>query len=205
MVDVFYGFKQESTSKYAQNGGKICVTKIKLYPGTVNQIKTQEKDGYSALKIKIGRFFREIKAGISDLEGIKVGDELKAGSVFTAGDVVKVTGISKGKGFQGVVKRWGFRGGPITHGQSDRQRHPGSIGQRSTPGRVYKGKHMGGRMGGQTVAVKGLRIMSVNDDEILVSGVVPGGRNRMLTIAKMKANKPKKFIPLMEKDGKLEN
>lgn len=97
---------------------------------------------------------------------------------------VTITGVSKGKGFAGVMKRWGFHGGPATHGQSDRQRAPGSIGGTTTPGRVYKGKKMAGRMGGQRTTVKGLRIVGIDREEkiIKVSGPVPGARNSRIIV-----------------------
>jgi len=105
---------------------------------------------------------------------------------FTVGDLVKVAGISKGKGFTGVVKRWGFKGGPKTHGQSDRQRHPGSIGQTTTPGRVYKGKKMAGRSGGQRVTIAGLPILAIlsKEKQLWLKGPVPGPTNGRLEIRK---------------------
>jgi len=117
---------------------------------------------------------------------------------FKAGDLVKVTGISKGKGFAGVVKRWGFKGGPKTHGQSNRQRSPGSIGQTTTPGRVFKGKKMPGRMGGEKTTIFGLMVMDVDDKEkvLLIKGLVPGAKNGQLIIQKYAESK--KFIPLMK-------
>lgn len=115
-----------------------------------------------------------------------------------AGDLVKVTGVSKGKGFAGVVKRWGFKGGPKTHGQSDRQRSPGSIGQTTTPGRVFKGKKMPGRMGGRKTTVSGLTVMEIEEKEkmILIKGLVPGAKKSELIIQKYAENK--KFVPLMK-------
>jgi len=108
-----------------------------------------------------------------------------------AGDIVKVTGFSKGKGFAGVVKRWGFAGGPRTHGQSDRLRAPGSIGQTTTPGRVHKGKKMPGHMGNDNITVIGLSIMDVNEKEkkILIKGLLPGYRGSNLLIRKDKEDK----------------
>ncbi len=144
------------------------------------------------------RFFREIKlkklkgATVTEENGkkvltlgelkISVGDQIKPNMIFKEGELVSATGISKGKGFQGVVKRWGFAGGPKTHGQSDRWRAPGSIGQTTTPGRVYKGKKMAGRMGNDTVTVKGLMVMSVSEDEMVIKGMVPGARTALISI-----------------------
>ena len=102
--------------------------------------------------------------------------------VFKEGDKVTVTGVSKGKGFQGGVKRHGFAGGPKTHGQSDRWRAPGSVGQTTTPGRVYKGKRMAGRMGNDTVTVKNLLVVGVAEDHLIVKGVIPGARTSLVTV-----------------------
>ena len=113
---------------------------------------------------------------------IKVGDEIKPTLFFKKGDLIDISGISKGKGFQGVVKRHGFAGGPRTHGQSDRERAPGSIGQTTTPGRVFKGKRMAGRMGGKRATVKKLQIVDVNDDGLVVKGLVPGAIGGLLEV-----------------------
>jgi len=117
---------------------------------------------------------------------------------FQPGDLLKVTGWAKGKGFTGVVKRWGFKGGPKTHGQSDRQRSPGSIGQTTTPGRVYKGKKMPGRSGGQRVTLSGLVLMEINEKEklFLISGLLPGPSSGNLIVKK--SGEFKKFVPLMK-------
>ena len=114
-------------------------------------------------------------------EGLKVGSDLVA-QTFNEGDVVTVTGISKGKGFAGVVKRHGFKGGPRTHGQSDRLRAPGSIGAGADPGRVFKGTRMGGRMGSEKVTVKGKRVIGIKDNHILISGPVPGSNGDLVKI-----------------------
>ncbi|MBI5619706.1 50S ribosomal protein L3 [Candidatus Gottesmanbacteria bacterium] len=115
-----------------------------------------------------------------------VGDTITVGDVFQPGDAVRVTGTSKGKGFAGVVKRHHFAGGPRTHGQSDRERAPGSIGQTTTPGRVYRGKRMAGRMGSDQVTVRGLAVVSIDPEKniLTVKGVVPGGRRGLLLITK---------------------
>ncbi|MBM3205468.1 50S ribosomal protein L3 [Candidatus Shapirobacteria bacterium] len=117
---------------------------------------------------------------------------------FKPGDLLKVTGWSKGKGFTGVVKRWGFAGGPKTHGQSDRQRAPGSIGQTTTPGRVFKGKKMAGRSGGAKVTISGLVLMEIEEKEklLLIKGLLPGNINGQLIVKKDKEFK--KFVPLMK-------
>lgn len=123
---------------------------------------------------------------------------------FSQGDLLKITGISKGKGFSGVVKRHGFKGGPHTHGQSDRERHAGSIGQTTTPGRVYRGKRMAGRMGGEKVTIKGVVLLSLEEKEkrIWVKGLLPGQENGKVTIVKYST--AKKYVPLMEEGTKAE-
>ena len=134
---------------------------------------------------------------------MKIGELIKASDVVRPGDLVKVTGVSKGKGFAGGVKRWGFAGGPKTHGQSDRLRAPGSIGQGTTPGRVYKGKKMAGRMGGEQVSVKNLTVLKVEENgDIWLSGPVPGFQSGLLQITKI--GEDKKFVELYEKDTETE-
>jgi large subunit ribosomal protein L3 len=113
---------------------------------------------------------------------LKIGEQINPKLMFKAGEKVMVAGVSKGKGFAGVVKRHHFAGGPRTHGQSDRERAPGAIGQTTTPGRVYKGKRMAGRMGGERVTVKNLKVMDVADDYLLVSGLVPGAKGGFLEV-----------------------
>jgi len=116
---------------------------------------------------------------------IAIGDKINPLFFIKPGDKVNVSGISKGKGFQGVVKRHHFHGGPRTHGQSDRERAPGSIGQTTTPGRVLKGKRMAGRMGGQRITVKNLEVIDVDEKMITVKGLVPGRKNGLLEIKKV--------------------
>jgi large subunit ribosomal protein L3 len=184
----------------------------------VTAVKNETRDGYWAIQIGYGlkklkntskplqghlksttkddkapRFLREIKV-TKELE-VKVGDILTASDIFRPGDVVSVSGISKGKGFAGGVKRWGFHGGPRTHGQSDRERAPGSIGQTTTPGRVYKGKKMVGRMGGEKVTIKNLHIISVNPEtnEMEISGQIPGTPGGLITIMKIKSGSLKEL------------
>ncbi|MGB9911423.1 MAG: 50S ribosomal protein L3 [Microgenomates group bacterium] len=204
MLNAILGQKIEQTQRFTKEGKRIPVTIIKTGPCWVVQIKTKEKDGYNAIQLGFGEkkkankplighakkaglekpplFLREIK--VEDPTKFKVGQEIKAEEIFKKGDKVKVTGKSKGKGFAGVVKRWGFAGGPRTHGQSDRERAPGSIGQTTTPGRVYKGKKMAGRMGGDQVTIKGLSIFDVKEGMLEVKGLVPGPRRGFLLIEK---------------------
>jgi len=169
---------------------------VQLGFGRIKNIKKSVKGQLTKAGIKTPlRFLREIRLDSIkpiDDKGKKglligetklfIGDEIKPAVLFKNNDSVSVTGTSKGKGFQGVVKRHGFAGGPRTHGQSDRERAPGSIGQTTTPGRVLKGKRMAGRMGGERVTVKGLKIVEVKDDGFLVKGLVPGAKGSLLEI-----------------------
>ena len=197
-------------------GFRIPVTKVQLGPCVVTQIKNKEKDGYWAVQLGFGNkktkntskalqghykkitnnqspitnFPRYIKEVRLDSEPkYNVGDVINAGDLFKKGDVVSVTAVNKGKGFAGGVRRFNFRGGPKTHGQSDRHRAPGSIGQTTTPGRVYKGKHMAGRMGGIQVTIKNIHVLEVDKEknEILVSSPIPGRVGIFLTVTKIKA------------------
>lgn len=127
-----------------------------------------EKEGKKGIKINNNDFF--------------IGDKIDPLKMFKQGEKVSVIGYAKGKGFQGVVKRHHFKGGPRTHGQSDRERAPGSIGQTTTPGRVYKGKRMAGRMGGQRVKIKNLEILEIKENQLLIKGLVPGHRKGLLEI-----------------------
>lgn len=133
---------------------------------------------------KSPRYLREVR--VKEESDLKIGDAVKVVDVLKRGDMVTVTGISKGKGFAGVVKRWGFAGGPKTHGQSDRERAPGSIGQRTTPGRVYKGKKMAGRMGQDRVTVKSLVVVDIDEKNNLVAitGAAPGVNGGLIYIKK---------------------
>ncbi|MBI2268053.1 MAG: 50S ribosomal protein L3 [Candidatus Blackburnbacteria bacterium] len=135
---------------------------------------------------KYPRFLKEVRILSTEETTLQLGDRISPTDVLKAGDIVQVTGVSKGKGFAGGVKRWGFHGGPKTHGQSDRHRAPGSIGQATTPGRVYKGKKMAGRMGSDQKTIKNLVVLSVLETgEIELSGPVPGSRGSFLQIKKI--------------------
>jgi len=200
--------KVEQGQKFLENGIRIPVTKLNVGGNVVVAIKTQARDKYSAVQLGFDKrskakapksnrsdyqFLREVR--MADAEAMPaVGDVIKAGEVFKPGDVINVTGISKGKGYAGGVKRYHFKGGPRTHGQSDRERAPGAIGSTTTPGRVYKGKRMAGKMGNEQVTVKNIKIVAVDDNFILVKGLVPGGRNTLLTLKK--TGEDKKFVPL---------
>jgi large subunit ribosomal protein L3 len=201
------GKKIGMTSIFDEKGESVPCTVIEAGPCFVAQIKTKEKDGYEALQLgfsdkkerlvnkpMIGHFK---KAGIApkklvrefkgfDITKFQLGSEVKVDSIFAKGDVVSVQGTSKGKGFQGVVKRHHFGGGFRTHGQSDRERAPGSIGSSSYPSRVFKGMRMAGRMGGEKVTVKNLRVVQVIPESniILIYGSVPGYNNSYVEILK---------------------
>lgn len=193
---------------FTPSGRRVPVTVVRSGPNVVTQVKKEDRDGYWALQLGFGqrkiknitkplkghlrgaikdkkiapRYLREVR--LEDVPEYKVGDTIKPQDVLAPGDVVQATGISKGKGFAGVVKRWGFAGGPRTHGQSDRLRAPGSIGQTTTPGRVFKGKKMAGRMGGVQKTVKNLTVLKVDEEtgEIWLSGPVPGSPGSLLLI-----------------------
>ncbi|OGK12892.1 50S ribosomal protein L3 [Candidatus Roizmanbacteria bacterium RIFCSPHIGHO2_02_FULL_37_15] len=199
------GEKSEQSQTFDDQGKRIPTTFIKTSPCYLIEIKEPEKHDYFSVMLGFGqvknikkpilgqlakagiktplRFIREFRLETKNLEHkIKVGDEIKPTLFFKKGDLIDISGISKGKGFQGVVKRHGFAGGPRTHGQSDRERAPGSIGQTTTPGRVFKGKRMAGRMGGKRATVKKLQIVDVKDDGLVVKGLVPGAIGGLLEV-----------------------
>lgn len=184
MVNTFWGTKLNQEQTWTESGMRLPVTIIRTPPMTVSQIKTQDKDGYQAIQVSFGGKKREIRG--ENLDEIKVNEVIEAQAVLKPGDKIKVAGISRGRGFMGVVKRWGFAGGPKTHGQSDRHRAPGSIGQGTDPGRVHKGKKMAGRMGGQRVTVRGLRVVKVDPEnqELWVRGVIPGNKGGLVEVIK---------------------
>lgn len=201
--------KIEQGQKFLENGVRIPVTKLGVDGNIVVRLKTLEKDSYSAVQLGFDkkkktakgkstkspfRFLREVRMAEDDKDLPEIGEKILASLIFKPGDIVNVTGISKGKGYAGVVKRYHFKGGPRTHGQSDRERAPGAIGSNTTPGRVYRGKRMAGRMGHEKVTVKNLLVEFVNDNYILVKGLVPGGDNNLLMLKKVGENK--KFVPL---------
>lgn len=192
------------TQIFDEDGTVVPVTLIEAGPCYVTQRKTKENDGYSAIQIGFGevseaklskpvaghlkksgappvRHLREFR--VSSPEDYEDGQKIDV-SVFEVGDLVDVTGTSKGKGFAGVVKRHHFRGGPKTHGQSDRWRASGSVGAGSTPGRVFKGLRMAGRMGNEQVTVQNLKVVLVDADKNLlaVRGAIPGGKNGLVVV-----------------------
>lgn len=204
MAGFILGKKSDQSQTFDESGLRIPTTFIKTSPCFLIDIKEPPKHKYFSVMLgfentknikkpnegklkKAGiktplRFFKEFR--ITDRSSLKLnaGQEVKPELFFKKGDLVDVTGVSKGKGFQGGVKRYGFKGGSRTHGQSDRERAPGSIGQTTTPGRVYKGKRMAGRMGGDRIKIKKLLVVEVREDGILVKGLVPGAKGGLLEI-----------------------
>jgi len=191
------GRKTGMTRVFTEEGVSVPVTVLQVEPNRVSQVKTVETDGYQAIQVTVGerraqhRVSQPVKghlakAGmrmgrglweyrVDDLGELAVGSEISVNQ-FEAGQIVDVTGQSKGKGFAGAVKRWNFRTQDATHGNSPSHRAPGSIGNCQTPGRVFKGKKMAGHMGDERVTVQGLEVVRIDGDKglILVKGSVPG-------------------------------
>jgi len=190
VMDTIYGFKIGQSQAFDKDGRRVPVTVVKIDDtvinkhqvavGTKKNIKSPILGMVKNLNLK-PLFIRKLES-----ENLEPGKKLDISEIFKAGDLVKVTGISKGKGFAGVVKRHGFKGGPKTHGQSNRQRHPGSIGQTTTPGRVYKGKRMAGHMGNAQATVTGLTVFAIKPEENLleINGLVPGGKGGLVKITR---------------------
>lgn len=201
MVQGLIAKKLGMTQIFEEDGTVVPVTVLRVGPCVVTQIRTDERDGYQAVQLGFQeskrlnspqrghqrgagssmRYLREVRA--DDTDGYEVGQVINC-SIFAPGQKVDVSGTSKGKGFAGVVKRHGFSGGPATHGQSDRHRAPGSIGSSATPGRVFKGMRMAGRMGNETKTVLNLDVKHVDDEKnlVLVKGSVPGATNGLVFI-----------------------
>jgi large subunit ribosomal protein L3 len=203
MLKGLIGKKIGMTQIFDENGSAVPVTIIEAGPCFVTQVRTPEKEGYSAVQLgfdevkpkrlaggELGhlkksnipplRFIREF--AVKDPQ-VSVGDQVKV-DLFATGDSVDVIGTSKGKGFQGGVKRYHFRGGPATHGQSDRERAPGSRGSGTTPGRVYKGARGAGHMGNDRVTAQNLKVVLVDVERNLIGvrGAVPGSRNGLVMV-----------------------
>ena len=203
MIEGLLGRKIGMTQVFSPAGEAIPVTVIEAGPCVVTQIRTTDRDGYEAVQIGFGevkpknitkpqqghlagagrlvRHLREFDA--DDVEEHQVGEILSV-DIFQPGQIIDVTGTSKGRGFQGVMKRHNFRGGPKTHGQSDRARAPGSIGAGTDPGHVWKGTRMAGRMGNKRVTVQTLQVVEVLADKhlLLVRGSVPGAKNSLVMV-----------------------
>ena len=206
MIKGILGKKLGMTQVFANDGRRIPVTVVEAGPCTVVQKKTVASDGYSALQLgfiakpahrvnqpELGHFkkagqgafqyLRELRG--EGLDEINIGDEIRFDNIFVVGDIIDVTATSKGKGFQGVIKRWNFSGGRATHG-SMFHRHAGSIGASAWPSRVFRGKKMAGQMGNEQVTVQNLRIVEVRPEEnlILVRGAIPGAKNALVVLHK---------------------
>jgi large subunit ribosomal protein L3 len=210
-MSAIIGCKLGMTSVFDDQGNQVVCTVIQAGPCTVTQVKTDETDGYTAVQLGFGdrkekKTSKAMKghfeaAGSSTLRhliefdasgplaDVSLGDAVTVDAVLAEGDTIEISGTSKGKGFQGVVKRHGF-GGVMqqSHGQHNRQRAPGSIGQSSSPSRVFKGMRMGGRTGGDRVTVKNLRVVRILPDQnlLLVRGAVPGPKKGILEIRKIR-------------------
>ena len=201
------GKKVGMTSIYLPNGQNVACTVIEVSPSVVTQVKTEENEGYNALQLgygerKASRTNKPMKghfekAGVSPKQRLVefrdyplnkgLGESIEASEVFAVGEKVNVTGTSKGKGFQGVVKRHGFSGvGMATHGQHNRQRHPGSIGACSFPARVFKNMRMAGRTGGERVTVKSLEVVKIFPEKniLVIKGAVPGHNGSFVIVKK---------------------
>lgn len=205
MISGFLVKKGQMTSIFTEDGKRIAVTKCRALPLVVTQVKTQEKDGYQAVQVAYGQRKRLDQSTSSKLNKLKiegtpkgfkeffltsdqipeVGSNISFDTIFTVGEKVDITGISKGRGFAGVIKRHGFKKQPLL-GASDRVRHPGSIGAQ-TPGKVVRGKKMPGHMGNVNKTVENLKIVAINpeNNEILISGSFPGHFNSWITITKV--------------------
>jgi len=196
------GKKLGMTEVFRENGTFEAVTAIEAGPCMVTQVKTESKEGYNAIQLGFAetkrlnsprrghlkglgnlKYLREFRTNaVPDIqEGTRVDT-----SLFKTGDLVDITGLSKGKGFAGVMKRHHFSGGPKTHGQSDRHRAPGSIGASASPGRVLKGRRMAGHMGNERVTVQHLEVIKADPEKnlLLVKGAIPGAKNGLLLIRK---------------------
>ena len=205
------GKKVGMTSLFNEAGKNVPCTVLEMGPCVVTQIKNAETDGYKAIQLGYGEKSEkrttkamnghakkaktaapqktmEFRKFRDEFEGeLVLGKEIAVGDVFAEGEWVDVVGTSKGKGFQGVVKRYNFRGvGDATHGQHNRQRHPGAIGACSTPSRVFKGMRMAGRMGGDRVKVTNLQVLKIIPEQniLVVSGAVPGAKGSYIKVEK---------------------
>jgi large subunit ribosomal protein L3 len=208
MFSGIIGKKIGMTQLFQENGETVAVTAIQAGPSVVTQIKSRDRDGYDAIQMgfienkvkqsklnspEIGhlqgleniRYLREFRT--DDISSVKRGDKVDVG-FLKHGDLVNVTGLSKGRGFAGVVKRHHFAGGPKTHGQTDRHRAPGSIGATTFPGRVLKGKRMAGHMGNRGVTARNLEVIQADPERnlLLVKGTVPGANGGLLVIEKVR-------------------
>ena len=206
MSNGILGKKIGMTQIFDESGTAIPVTVVEAGPCPIVQIKTQDHEGYNAIQLGFGdrrenkvnrpesghfqkanvtphRFLREMR--VDSTEGLEVGSNVDVG-IFSPGDIIDVTGTSKGRGFTGVIKRWGFSGMKQTHGSEKNHRRPGSIGHSAWPSRVFKGKKMPGRHGGKRVTTQNLEVVQADSNRnlLLVKGAVPGPPNGLLIIKK---------------------
>jgi large subunit ribosomal protein L3 len=200
------GRKVGMTQVFQDDGTMVAVSVLAIEPNTVTRLRTPERDGYTAIQLgaETARKLNKPDAGqlkdlpkaaqsiktkrefrVDDLTGYELGQTVSIGDLFAAGDDVDVTGVSKGKGFAGHIKRHNFHRGPKTHG-SDHHREPGSIGPGTTPGRVYRGLKMAGHMGDERVTIKKVRVVRTDPDRnlLLVKGSLPGARGSLILVKK---------------------
>ena len=196
------GRKVGMTQVFQADGTMVAVSVLVVEPNTVTRLRTTERDGYTAVQLGIepSKKLTKPEAGqleglpqvatirefrIDSVDGYEVGQQLGVAEMFAAGDLVDVTGVSKGKGFAGHIKRHHFKRGPKTHG-SDHHRAPGSIGPGTTPGRVYKGMKMAGHMGDERATIKKLRVVRTDAERnlLLVKGTLPGAKNALILVKK---------------------
>ena len=196
------GRKVGMTQVFEKDGTMVAVSVLQVAPNTVTRLRTPDRDGYTAIQLgtdekkkltkplagQLGDLpslgtLREFR--VDDLGGYEVGQSVAVNDLFTEGDLVDVSGVSKGKGFAGHVKRHNFHRGPKTHG-SDHHRAPGSIGPGTTPGRVYKGVRMAGHMGDEQVTTKKVRVVRADAEHnlLMLKGSLPGGRNSLILVRK---------------------
>lgn len=219
-MNTLFGKKVQQTQAFLENGTRIPVTVVAASSNVIMGLKTADRDSYNAVQVGFGKTKKSTKAllgsakkanldfvpqmmrevRVDDTAPVELGKVVSVDEVFKPGDIVDVTGISKGKGFAGGVKRYHFKGGPRTHGQSDRERAPGSIGQTTTPGRVYRGKRMAGNMGRDTVTVKNLLIIDIDPQtgRLFIKGLVPGILGSVIEVTKVGEVKEKNFVPLFK-------
>jgi large subunit ribosomal protein L3 len=196
------GRKVGMTQVFQDDGTMVAVSVLAIEPNTVTKLRTPERDGYTAVQIgtEVSKRLNKPETGqlkdlpkvatirefrVDSVDDVTVGQVFSIGDLFTEGDMVDVTGVSKGKGFAGVIKRHNFHRGPQTHG-SDHHRAPGSIGPGTTPGRVYRGLKMSGHMGSERVTIKKVRVVRTDPDRnlLLVKGSLPGARGGLITVKK---------------------
>jgi len=196
------GRKVGMTQVFQDDGTMVAVSVLAIEPNTVTRLRTPDRDGYTAVQIgtEVSKKLNKPETGqlkdlpkvatirefrVDSVDDVTVGQVFSIGDLFEAGDMVDVTGVSKGKGFAGVIKRHNFHRGPQTHG-SDHHRAPGSIGPGTTPGRVYRGLKMSGHMGSERVTIKKVRVVRTDPDRnlLLVKGSLPGARGGLITVKK---------------------